>query len=122
MNKKGQTTLEAVVVIMLVVAAWLVMQGYLRRAVQANWKTNADSFSDEQFEPGLSQETVSKNQFISPTIGAGVGINNTTEGTLYAGSGAVSGTIQLDHDTKGVYRITNWGTYKGVGEDDEEEW
>lgn len=51
MIKKGQITLEACVLIALVVAGLLAMQVYLRRAIQANWRTNTDSFYDAQYNP-----------------------------------------------------------------------
>ena len=40
-------------------AAFLAMHGYLRRAVQAKWKSNTDSFYDQQYKGGLSTESVS---------------------------------------------------------------
>jgi len=52
MNTKAQITLEAAVLIIIIAAAFLAMQGYFRRAVQGHWKSSADSFSDEQYDNG----------------------------------------------------------------------
>lgn len=66
MNRKAQITLEAILVIIIFVAGWLVMQGYLKRAIQGNWKTNTDAFSDEQYDS--EESTVDYNKEIGPAI------------------------------------------------------
>ena len=56
MDRAGQSTLEAVMILVIFVMAFLVMQGYFRRSVQANLRSNIDSFSDEQFSVDQSSE------------------------------------------------------------------
>lgn len=57
MDRAGQSTLEAVMILVIFVMAFLVMQGYFRRSVQANLRSNIDSFSDEQFSVAQSSES-----------------------------------------------------------------
>jgi len=60
MIRQGQVTLEVCVMIIVVAAALIVMYGYLRRSLQTNWKSNADSISDEQYDTAnRTTETVS---------------------------------------------------------------
>ena len=57
MKKKGQVTLEAILIIMLVLLALFCMRKYLRYAFQSFVKTYANSFSDEQYSPASSWES-----------------------------------------------------------------
>lgn len=100
MHKKAQVTLEACLLIILVVAAGLAMQGYLKRAIQGNWKTNADSFSDEQFEKGVSGEGDPNPalEFKSPKIKAESADDSVNENFDLA-------------DISGIKHISGWGTY-----------
>ena len=100
MNRKAQVTLEVCLLIILVVAGFLVMQGYLKRAIQGNWKTNTDSFSDEQFEKGVSYEQSANPalEFRSPRLKAESADN----------------TVNQDFDLaniSGIKPISGWGTY-----------
>jgi len=52
MNNRGFTTLENVVLIIVFALGLLAMQAYLRRSIQAHWRTNADTVSDEQYDAG----------------------------------------------------------------------
>lgn len=58
MRKKcrGQTVLEFVVLFIVLVAAFLGMQNYLRRGVQAKWKENMDSMG-KQYDPKATANT-----------------------------------------------------------------
>jgi hypothetical protein len=57
MNKKGLTTLEFCILTAVVVAAWLGIRGYFERALQGNWRSNIDNFSDELYDRDTSSET-----------------------------------------------------------------
>lgn len=61
-NNKGLITLEACLIVILCVAAGLAMYGYLKRAIQGNWKTNIDSFSDDQYDKDRSTLSYDKQQ------------------------------------------------------------
>lgn len=111
MNKRAQTTLEACVLIALVAAAFLAMHGYLKRAIQGNWKQNTDSFSEGQFEPGISTEHASNNlMFRGSTIHADLlnpdGTTNTT--TDFNVASRLGGNVQ----------VQGWGTYYDDAEHD----
>ena len=131
MNRKAQITMEASLVIAIVVAGLLAMQGYLRRAIQGSWKTNTDSFSDEQFRPAEDQllgeidpdpteETVSELKFIDSKIT----VENVPEpeedaeefGTLNIVSGPTEGISGSD-----ILRINDWGTYYNAAEHEDED-
>ncbi len=56
MNNRGFTTLENVVLIIVFALGLLAMQAYLRRSIQAHWRTNADTFYDEQYDKDKSTE------------------------------------------------------------------
>ncbi|MBI4308987.1 MAG: hypothetical protein HY591_01505 [Candidatus Omnitrophica bacterium] len=47
----GQTTLEYVVLIIIIVGALLAMQVYIKRGFQGRWKSTVDDFAD-QYDPG----------------------------------------------------------------------
>lgn len=99
MNKNGQT-LEAVVLLVIFVAAFLCMRSYLKRSLQANWRSNADSFSDEQFDPDLSQEAVSSLVFAGTTI-----------------TSDLTGNTNLLGRDGDIKEIPGWGTYHAEEED-----
>jgi Flp pilus assembly protein TadG len=55
-KRKGQTLLEFVVLFIVLVAAFLAMQNYLRRGVQGKWKENLDSMG-KQYDPAANAQT-----------------------------------------------------------------
>ena len=57
MKKKGQVTLEAILILMLVLLAFLCMRKYFKGAFQSYMRTYADSFCDEQYSPAQSWES-----------------------------------------------------------------
>ncbi|MCX5712488.1 MAG: hypothetical protein NTY47_05395 [Candidatus Omnitrophica bacterium] len=61
MGNKGMVTLETVVLMIVVALGLLAMQTYLRRSIQAHWRTNADTFYDEQYSSSGSSNEVFKN-------------------------------------------------------------
>ena len=104
MNKQAQITLEACVLIMLVLAGLLAAGVYLRRAIQGHWRTNADSFSDEQYDVGASAEYVFEDRIEGSRINA----TNLT-GQQLQEFNVTSGTGNL--------QINGWGTYNVTTED-----
>lgn len=122
MNKKAQITLEACLIIVVVVAGWLAMRGFFTRAIQAKWKGNADSFSDGgQYCPDNSTEygrgagaVPGEIRIINPKISVDIERNH---GELHPASDTTSGVIQPDKiqpdkaDSK-VLHIQGWGTYR----------
>ena len=55
-DRRGQGMLEYAILIAIVVAALIAMQGYIRRAIQGKYRAAADVFGQgEQYEPGLTQ-------------------------------------------------------------------
>lgn len=107
MNKKGFSTLEASFLMILCVAAGLAMFVYLKGAIQGNWKTNADSFSDEQYEAGVSTGT-------------------TAPALVFKGSKIVAklkdGSDQPVYSVgaSGTKQVPGWGTYEGEASDEDE--
>jgi len=100
MNKKAQVTLETVFLLIVFVAGFLAMYGYLRKAIQGNWKTNMDSFSGGgQYEEGVSSEKDFGLQFISPKIKVDIGVDNINE-------------AEIPTTQSGYLEIPNWGVYK----------
>lgn len=58
-ERKGMTTLEYSVLVVVLLASLLAMQVVLRRAISAKWKQTADGFgSGRQYEPGSTTITV----------------------------------------------------------------
>jgi hypothetical protein len=55
-KRKGQTLLEFVVLFIVLIAAFLAMQNYLRRGVQGKWKENLDSMA-KQYDPAANAQT-----------------------------------------------------------------
>jgi cytoskeletal protein RodZ len=51
-KKKGQSTLEFTILIIIIIGALLSIQVYIKRAVQGSLKSAADDISGEQFSPG----------------------------------------------------------------------
>lgn len=92
--------MENCVLIAIVVAAFLAMQGYLRRTIQGNWRANTDVFSDEQYDDNLSSETVSALTFVSPQMSANLNMDESIEQTFNLGS------------SSGIIRINGWGRYE----------
>lgn len=111
MNKRGQITLETVVLIIVVVAAFLAMHGYLRRAAQGQWRTNADSFSDEQYDAERSRESAdaSKLSFIGSNIKAEAKIEETeSEHRPFSGNYPVADR-DMPQAERGIIAIEGWG-------------
>jgi len=80
-KKYGQTTIEYIVVIIIVLAAFLAIQSYLKRGFQGRWKSAIDDLG-EQYDPGLA------NTLIRHTMDS---TTNTTIFAVPAGNGSWTG-------------------------------
>ncbi|MFA4842841.1 MAG: hypothetical protein WC658_03295 [Candidatus Omnitrophota bacterium] len=120
MNKKAQITLEASLIFAIVTAGLLASKAYLDRAIQGNWKTNTDSFSEGQYrpeedlildeiDPDPTVEIVSEIEFVNPRI-------NIKEyykdgyfgGSMYELEAANEGASPLAN----IVRVPGWGRYE----------
>lgn len=142
MGNKGMVTLEAVVLIIVVALGLLAMQRYLQRSIQAHWRTNADTFYDEQYDldparttenfidthpriTGQPQITLSLNP--NPSI-AGNYSSNTHIGAFRKNSGSLESRV-MDPDAANapgkpaIFSVHDWQAEcegEGCGEEDEE--
>lgn len=55
--KKGQTTLEYVILLTIVIGAFLAIQNYLKRGVQGRWRDAVDSLGD-QYDPQTADTAI----------------------------------------------------------------
>ena len=62
LNKKGQNTLEYAVIIAVIVAALIAMQGYIKRGIQGKLKASSDDIGDQ-----FSAQTTSGNNITTLT-------------------------------------------------------
>ncbi len=133
MNKRAQVTLEASLLIAICVAAFLAMQGYLKAAIQGNWRKNADSFSEEQFDPGKSKVFALGSD---PQAGVDPYTWQSQEQTAIKIIDPRMKVTYLDNLNQEIYqgnfsqpslpgsdviRINGWGTYESGGTDEDEE-
>ena len=51
--KKGQTTIEYAMLLIVVIGAFLTIQNYLKRGVQGRWRDAVDSLGD-QYDPQIA--------------------------------------------------------------------
>jgi len=56
-QRKGQSTFEYAILIVIIIGALLAMQHYIKRGVQDRWRTSTNSISDSQFSPGNTNVT-----------------------------------------------------------------
>ena len=103
MNKKAQSILEMVLLPSLVVLAWLAMYGYFKSALQGNWKTNIDTFSDEEYDPDRTFDSVAI-EYISPHMQTDINIDSSIEHDFNL-------TRSGDDITPSILRIEGWGIY-----------
>ncbi len=102
-TRKAQATLEIVLFITLFASALMLMSGYLRGALQGNWKRNIDSFSDEQFDEDTRfAENGADIVRIKPKVSVDMQID-----------GSIDQSIGVDrpNSAAGFVRLNNWGTY-----------
>jgi hypothetical protein len=119
MKSRGMLSLEVCILLALVTAGLLAMEIYFRQALQGNWRLNADSFSDEQYnwpddeeiDPGVSREyslsgarpfdIILSNPRLTPEI-----VTKENQGKQE--------TIDLASSTPGdkFLRIKGWGNFK----------
>jgi hypothetical protein len=104
MNKKGMATLETTVFIMLFTIASLAMYGYIKNAIQGNWKKNVDSFAEGQYRQGVTTETDSDVIYISPRIHLDLDIDGTVNENINVATAS------------GIHQVPNWGRYNDPAE------
>lgn len=112
MNKRAQVTLESGLFIIIVAVSFVAMAGYLKRAIQGNWRANADSFSDGQFEFGLSDQVDSPDRYSAPKM---TPIINNIAGPAYH-LAAYDDSSLLDSR---IIKVTGWGIYDNTAEHEE---
>lgn len=83
-NKKGQSTLEFVVLATLILAALLTMQIYVKRGIQGRWKSAVDDIGD-QYDPRIS------NSVVNETL-----VTNSLTNIFVTGSGESASTMRRD--------------------------
>lgn len=107
MNKKGQTTLEITVLLILTVAAFLAMFGYFKGSLQGNWKTNADSFSNEQIDDFSAKQS---KVYDSGVIfsGSSVGFDFNNDHLPDTNLGNITTPATKNNQIK---QVQGWGTY-----------
>jgi|GEM_PF-625833 len=57
LRRKGQSTVEYAVLVIIIIGAFLAMQQYLKRGFQGRWKATMDDFGD-QYDPRLVNSKV----------------------------------------------------------------
>ncbi len=108
MNRNAQVTLEAAAVIALVAVAFIAMTGFFKGAVQGNWKTNADSFSEGQYnpdDPGQSN-AVSSVTFKSPMLKIKIG---TVEFGEFSEGEQILNPVNCGDSDGGGKKLGGWG-------------
>jgi Flp pilus assembly pilin Flp len=78
-KRKGQSTLEYAVLIVIIIAALLAMNQYIKRGLQGRLKSSTDDIGD-QFSPGNTNytKTVSTSSNTSEQFGVnGIGVQST---------------------------------------------
>lgn len=77
-KKKGQSTMEFTVLIIIVIGALLAVQNYVKRAVQGSIRSAADDISEEQFSPGNTNISRTRKAHSVSTETSKNGATNTT--------------------------------------------
>lgn len=66
LNKRGQSTLEYAVLIVVIIAALIAMQVYLKRGIQGRMRESSDQIG-EQFSPGITTSNITTNTYTKST-------------------------------------------------------
>lgn len=66
LKKRGQSTLEYAVLIVVIIAALIAMQVYLKRGIQGRMRESSDQIG-EQFSPGYTTSNITTNTFTNST-------------------------------------------------------
>lgn len=132
MNKRGLTTLEFCVLIIAVIFGLWGMTHYLRRALEGSWRSNANSFSEAQYDSDRSVETnhgaggvpAGRVELVAPAISIGQNIVTTPNLWGYSEIGKIQMrklTTEDDLDSEHIktrkigadtlLQVRGWGTY-----------
>ena len=70
-KRKGQSTLEYVILIIIILAVLIVMQVYIKRAIQDKLRTSADSIGDQyaDIKANISEVTVTNSHTLEQALG-----------------------------------------------------
>jgi hypothetical protein len=111
-QKRGQSTLEYAVLIIVIIAALISIQAYIKRGVQGRLKSASDDIGD-QFSPGNTNSIIAEKVHSSTIQEFGVKAN--PDGTVVAAQGAAR-TIILNESTNSMSNSSivneqkeNWG-------------
>lgn len=74
--RKGQTTIEFVTVLIIVIGALVAMSNYMKRGIQGRWKASVDAMGD-QYDPRFG-DTSMRHLLASNTATSIVTVNNAT--------------------------------------------
>ena len=97
-QKRGQSTLEYAVLIVVIIGALLTIQVYIKRGVQGRLKSAADDIGD-QFSPGNTNEVRHTNRFSNTyeTFAAGNATTNLFNETTNATSNAAIVNVDQEY-------------------------
>jgi len=56
-TKQGQTTVEYVIIVVIVLGAFLAIQNYAKRGIQGRWKASIDELGD-QYDPRFAKTSI----------------------------------------------------------------
>jgi uncharacterized protein (UPF0333 family) len=73
-RKKGQTTIEYIILITIILGAFLAVGNYFKRGLQGRWKAAVDDLGD-QYDPRAADSSV-RQTFVSNTVTTIVTLNN----------------------------------------------
>ena len=63
-KKKGQTTIEYVVLLIIVIGAFVAIQNYMKRGLQGRWKASIDQLGD-QYDPRTADTNVRHSTYVN---------------------------------------------------------
>lgn len=89
-RKKGQSTLEYAILIVIIIAALLSIQVYIKRGVQGRFKSATDDIGD-QYSPGYTVESVTTTANTTSTDTFSAGVSTT-------GLASENTTLTVDRD------------------------
>jgi len=63
-TKKGQTTIEYVVLLIIVIGAFVAIQNYMKRGLQGRWKASIDQLGD-QYDPRTAVTNIRHSTYVN---------------------------------------------------------
>ena len=65
-NKRAQTTIEYVIILIIVLGAFISISNYMKRGIQGRWKAATDDLGD-QYDPRVAESLVEFKQVLNST-------------------------------------------------------